>query len=104
MTHTLPVGTSEPQMFQLRDNGEPLPGTGLTVSFEIFRGVTPVESPPAADWLDQAAGTVVVTGMETLAVGEYRVRYKLTDAEDVIGYVPNGKSADKWIVVRIPNK
>jgi hypothetical protein len=103
MTHTIPYGTSEPQDFQLNDDGEPLVGTGIDVELEIARsGGGDVGSPaPVVAWLSQATGTVRVTGVEVLEVGSYRVRYKLTDSSDNVGYCPNGEAADDWDVVRV---
>jgi hypothetical protein len=100
--HTIPFGTSEPQDFLLQDKGQPIDGTGFEVSLRIAKGSTPVADAPTVDWLDQAAGTVRVTGCEVLAVGRYKVRFLLRDMSNVEGFVPNGDRDDEWSVVRVP--
>jgi len=105
--HVIPVGTSEPQDFALTDDGEALVGTGLDVALEIhaWDGTTMtevLEDVPTVAWLNQAGGTVRVTGVENLAIGNYFVRFSLTNVADDIGYVPNGAKADLWSVVAIP--
>ncbi len=106
MIHVIPIGTSEPQDFQLKNNGTALNGSDFDVELEIFAKTTTepaaVEGPPLAEWLDQDAGTVRVTGCEALALGIYFVRFKLTDSDDNIGFFPNGDKADVWRVVEIP--
>lgn len=102
MKYTIPFGTSEPQDFLLKDAGAPLDGTGLTVELVITRragsAAVAVTSPPTVDWLDQAAGTVRVTGTEALAIAFYLVRFKLTDGLGKVGFVPNGEKDDVWHV------
>ncbi|MGE3175937.1 MAG: hypothetical protein AB7O32_00590 [Vicinamibacterales bacterium] len=100
--HVIPEGTGEPQDFQLRNDGSALVGTGLTVSLEIaaYSGAA-VVSPPSVAWLDQAAGTVRVTGTELLPRDSYAVRYKLEDVAGAIGFVPNAAAPDVWQVVRV---
>lgn len=109
MTHVIPVGTSEPQDFALRDDGAAIDGTGLDVELEIYTRVDGEmvqldddDDPPVAEWLDQVAGTVRVTGCESLEIDNYFVRYKLTDGAGNIGFCPNGAKADLWKVVAIP--
>lgn len=101
----IPVGSSEPADFQLKDQGLPFDGSGCTIALEIklyFNGTTSaVASPPSIAWLDQAGGKVRVTGVAALAIGNYLVRYKVTDAFGNIGYFPNGDKADLWRVVPI---
>lgn len=113
MTHIIPVGTSEPQDFELRNDGEALDGTGFDVELEIYQNVAdsdpvaPEGSPPPAptvEWLAQAQGTVRVTGVEDLAVGQYLVRFKLTDDNEKDGFFPNGAKADIWRVVPVPGR
>jgi len=100
MTHDIPFSTSEPQDFELRDKGVAIVGTGLSVALEITTAAgAPVATPPTVAWLNQAAGTVRVTGTENLALGDYRVRFKLTDAGGKVGFCPNGEKADLWRVV-----
>jgi hypothetical protein len=105
MTHIIPFGTSEPQDFALLDAGAAINGTAIDVDLEIaaYAGGVPseVDTPPTVAWLSAAAGTVRVTGTESLAVGTYLVRFKLTDAGDLIGFVPNLAKADIWRVVAI---
>lgn len=104
--HVIPVGTSEPQDFELRDVGEAIDGTGFTVELEIKQLVDgePIDvgGPPSVGWLVQADGTVRVTGVENLEVGNYLVRFKLTDGVGNIGFFPNGDKAVLWRVVQIP--
>lgn len=101
MTHTFPVGTSEPQDFELQDKGVAINGTGLTLGLVIVNATTLVapSTPPSVAWLNQAAGTVRVSGVNGLAVGSYYVRYSLTDAGGKVGYAPNGAKPDLWKVV-----
>lgn len=100
MVHVIPVETSEPQDFQLRDDGAAYDGTGITVTLEIAEstGAT-IATPPTVAWISAAAGTVRVSGVETLAVGTYYVRYVLTDGAGKVGYIPNGRPPDIWYVV-----
>lgn len=104
-THSIPFGTSEPQDFALRNNGQPYDGTGSTVELEIKQYVSgvavAVPSPPSVAWLAISSGTVRVTGVGSLPVGSYLVRYKLTDAGGKVGYFPNGPKADVWAVVAV---
>ena len=104
MTQTIPVGTSEPQDFQLLEGGLPLVGTGLDVALVItFSNGIAIGSPgPTVAWLDQAGGTVRVTGVDLLPAGSYSVRYSLTDGVGNIGYAPNGDVSDDWDVVPVP--
>lgn len=108
MTHVIPVGTSEPQDFALKNDGVALVGTGFTIGLEMFTlsdlGVwDAIGSPmPTVAWLSQAAGTVRVTGLEGLSAGTYAVRFTLEDGSGTIGYAPNGLSADTWRIVLIP--
>lgn len=100
MTHTIPYGTSEPQDFELQDNGEAIDGTGFAVGIEILTHTgEDVGTEPTVAWLSQADGTVRVSGVENLAVGTYKVRFTLTDGSGKVGYVPNGLVADTWKVV-----
>lgn len=96
MTHTMVVGTTEPQDLQLSDDGVNLDGTGLTVGL-VWR-VAPGGSPTVA-WLSQSSGTVRVSGCGSMAVGTYYVRFSLTDGGGLVGYAPNVKSPFIWHVV-----
>lgn len=101
--HIIPIGTSEPQDFSLQNDGEAIDGTGLDLELVIYQNVVdedpvPVDTPPSAAWLDQAAGTVRVTGVEDLEVGLYYVRFKLTDGLGKDGFCPN-EDAALWRVV-----
>ncbi len=103
MAYTIiPVGSSEPYDFQLKNNGAALNGGGLTVTLEIVKGASvAVVDPPTVAWSDQPNGIVRVLGMEKLTTGTYRVRYKLTDSSARIGYAPNQDAADVWNVVKV---
>lgn len=104
--HIIVVGTSEPQDFEVRNDGVALDGTGYDVALEITQLVngvaTPVSNPPTANWLTAATGKVRVTGVESLAIGNYLVRFRVTDGGNAIGFFPNGDKADLWRVVDIP--
>lgn len=105
--YDIPVGTSEPQDYVLKDEGEAFNGSGFTVTLEIKKKVgdtltaldalDPAETEPTVAWLDATAGTVRVTGCDALTVGNYFVRYKVTAAN--VGFFPNGEHADLWHVV-----
>jgi len=104
LVHIIPFGTSEPQDFQLLNDGAALDGTGLTLSIEVETPQGQAISPlPTAVWLSQANGTVRVTGIEDLPKGRYRVRYVLTTtgSPSTLGYVPNGQQPDVWHVVEV---
>ena len=101
MTHTMVVGTTEPQDFQLLDDHAPLVGTGLDIDIEFRANEVDAEDLPSVAWLSQATGTVRVTDVESLAVGTYHFRFTLTDSGGKVGYVPNESATDVWRVVRI---
>jgi hypothetical protein len=102
-TYRIVEGTSEPQDFQLLDDGVALVGTGLTLGLKVYlNGTLVTTSAPTVAWLSQAAGTVRVSGIDGLSSGEYHVRYTLTDSGGKIGFVPGGPTiteADRWIIV-----
>lgn len=113
MKHVIPVGTTEPQDFELRNDGVAIDGTGFTIAIEVYQRVEGAwtlltgETTPAAPtvaWLSQAVGTVRVSGLDDaeLPAGNYRVRFPLTDGSGKVGYFPNGDTADLWCVVAIP--
>jgi hypothetical protein len=101
----IPLGTSEPQDFALKNDGEPFDGTGFDLDIEVYASgeILEVEYGPTVTWLSQGTGTVRVTGVEGLEVGTYLVRFRVTDSDLKIGYFPNGKQANIWSVVPIPN-
>lgn len=103
MTHEMVILTSEPQDFQLLNDGSPLDGTGWTVTivFQEDDAETTWPEDVVADWLDQTAGTVRVTGIENMPLGLHRFRFKLTDGGGQVGFVPNEAAPDVWKVVRI---
>ena len=84
MKHTMVVGTSEPQDFQLEDDNANLDGSGWDVDIEFRTGGEDV----TVAWLNQAAGTVRVSGLEDLAAGIYYFRFTLTDGSS-LAYVPS---------------
>jgi hypothetical protein len=102
-TYRIVEGTSEPQDFELQDDGAALDGTGFTIALKLYsNGTLVTTTPPTAAWLVQASGTVRVTGCEALPTGEYRARYTLTDGSNKVGFVPGGPNiieADRWIIV-----
>jgi hypothetical protein len=81
------VGTSEPQDFQLLDEGVPFVGTGFTVEI-VWRGNAPA-GPLSVAWISAADGTVRLTGTSQIAVGTYGFRWKLTDGIGQVGFIPN---------------
>lgn len=91
----VPAGVSEARDFQLSDANGPIVGTGLAV--DVLWATNPC--PLSAAWIDEAAGTVRVTGLNALAIGTYLFRFRLTGAGPVVGYVPDGACPDKLIVV-----
>jgi hypothetical protein len=100
------LGTTDPEDFELTN----VEGDDLDVELEISKRTGPgptdladVEDPPEADWLDQAARTVRVTGLEKLVLGSYQVRYKVSQGAS-FGYVPDGEHSDLWIVVPVGNR
>jgi sugar (pentulose or hexulose) kinase len=106
MQHIIVLGTSEPQDFQILDDGAALVGTGFDVGLEVRATGLTTEQLTAFNalvvtWLSQAAGTVRVTGIEDLPLGTYYPRYTLTDSGGNVGYAPNGSGADEWRVVRV---
>lgn len=104
MRHVIPVGTSEPQDFLLRNVGAAINGTGLTVTLEIVKAGSRavVDTPPTVAWLIAASGTVRVSGTESLSVGNYLVRFRLEDSGGDVGFVPNLNRGDLWVVVEVP--
>jgi hypothetical protein len=99
MNHVMVFGTSEPQDFQLLDDGAALDGTGFDIEIE-WRGSVP-PGPPVAAWLVVADGTVRVTQTSQIPIGAYLYRWKLTDGLGRVGYVPNmNQLPDTWKVVR----
>lgn len=102
--YDIPAGTTSKD-FELRDNGQPFDGTGhdieLVISTTEGDDVVAPEEPPEADWLEQADGTVRVTGLDNLAIGNYYVRYKLTKDGEV-AFIPNEKVCDVWAIGGIP--
>ena len=100
MTHVMVVGTSEPQDFALTDDGAAIDGTGITIALD-WRGSDPV-GPPAIAWLEEEDGTVRVTSTAGMSVGTYRFRFKLTDGEGAISYIPNlTVDANVWRVTEV---
>jgi hypothetical protein len=101
-TYRIVEGTTEPQDYQILDDGDALVGTGFDVGLNVYlNGQLVTTGVPTVAWLSQAAGTVRVSGMDGLAAGEYAVRYTLTDGSAKVGYVPGGpnvEKADRWIV------
>jgi len=98
--YEIPFGTTEPQTFKLLDNGQASNGTALTVTLDVWTETgTPVAPVPDADWLDRAAGTVSVTAIDRLPIGHYRVRFKITDSGNTVGYYPNKREPDHWDIV-----
>lgn len=100
MTHKMVVGTIEPQDFQLFNDETALDGTDWDVEI-VFRETDAELAGVVAAWLDQDAGTVRVTGVEDMAIGQYHFRFKLTDGEGNEGFVPNVDAAGIWTVSKV---
>jgi hypothetical protein len=98
MTHVVVLGTSGPQDFQIYDDDAPLDGTGLTLGIE-WR--TEPETPPTVAWLNQATGTVRMSGCEGLTRTDHAFRFTLTDGSNKVGYAPNGPAPNILRVVRV---
>jgi hypothetical protein len=99
LTHTMVEGTSEPQDFQLLSDRAIIDWSEWDV--EIEWRTEPGETLPEVAWLDQATGTVRVTGCEAMPVGEHLFRFKITDGAGDVAYVPNKAAADTWRVVPV---
>lgn len=99
MTHTMVIGTSEPQDFQLLNDREVIDWTEWDVDIE-WR-TAPGETLPTVAWLNQATGTVRVTGCEDLPLGAHPFRFTITDGSGNVAYVPSEAPADIWRVVRV---
>jgi hypothetical protein len=96
MQHTMVLGTTEPQDFQLQDDGENIVGTGLTVTIQFREaGIS-----ATAAWLSQSAGTVRVTDVTGARPGSYFFRFKLVDSNGKVAYCPNSYAADEWVVAK----
>ena len=103
MMTPLPEGTSDPYDCALLESGLPLNGTGFSVALVLrYQGETIGSPGLTVAWLDQAGGTVRITGAEILPVGEYTLRFRLEDTGGQIGYVPNGGTGETWDVVPVP--
>lgn len=89
MIYILVVGTSEPQDVQLTDDGDPLVGTGFDLDIEFSADSLDATDAVSVAWLVQASGTVRMTDMEDLPVGDHKFRFSLTDGGGKKGYVPN---------------
>ena len=102
MTEVMIEGATAPLDFRLKEAGVAFDGTGFTVGLEISTSAgQAIGSPePTVAWLDQADGTVRVSGRETLTVGEYSVRYKVADGAGAFDYFPRGEPADMWAVIK----
>jgi len=109
MTHVMVAGTSEPQDFQLLNEGVALVGTGFTLGIEFASNGTYTAAQVTAlagvivTWLSQATGTVrASTGISALPIGLYPFRFTLTDSGSKKGYVPNlDASPNLWRVVKV---
>lgn len=97
MTYTKVYGASEPEDIQLLDDAGVLIGTGLTLGIS-WEGTAPSPAPTVA-WLSAAAGTVRMTGLESVPRGVYRFRFTLTDGLSKVGHCPNGMATDSLHVV-----
>ena len=100
-------GETTAKLQQLLEEGEPYNATGLDVELEIKKwngsamvdiGVSPG---PVAAWETIGEGIVEVTGVDSLPIGNYFVRYKLTNGAAEFDYIPNGDKADLWQVVAV---
>lgn len=106
ITHIIPEGTTEPQDFQLKADGDNLDGTGLTLGIKIDdRDGTPVTLIGTIDYLVQANGTVrVLLDKVDLPLNKsaYHVRFSITTGSGKVAFIPNGRDPDIWQVVPVP--
>lgn len=99
--HEMVVGTTEPQDFELQNDDAAIDGTGLTIGMHIEDALTGTTvSGLTVAWLDQDSGTVRVTGVATLTVGRYKVRFSVTSGSSV-GYFPRDGQPMVWKVVEL---
>lgn len=102
MTHILVVGTSEPQDFQITEDGSALTGTALTIGIEFAEDSVVEAGDVTVAWLSQTDGTVRVTDIQDLPLGSHKFRWTLTDGGGKKGYVPNLDAAPNiWRVVKV---
>lgn len=104
MTFDFVYGTTEPQDMRVLEDREPFDGSGFEVGIEFAEDADVTEEQLEAievDWLEQAAGTVRVTGLDALDVGSYGFRFMLTDSGAKVGYAPNGAARNTLRVVRV---
>lgn len=100
MTHTMVVGTTEPQDLRILEDLAVHDFTGITLGID-WRGTDPA-GPPTVAWLSQSAGTVRVTDTGSMTVGKYMFRFTLTDSGGKLGFAPNLEAnPNTWLVVRV---
>lgn len=97
------VGATKPRLFKLTQVvGSPLTIAVSTYSYPAEVLVDP--QPLTAAWSDEEERKVLVTGGETLPVGSYILRFKVTDALGKYDFVPSGQHGYLWIVYAVGNK
>lgn len=110
-TYKRPVSTSEPWDFTLKEQGEAkdlsdFSAVELIISTTKGNVVTAPSAPvPTVAFLSKPAGTVRVSGAENLALGNYFVRFKLTDGAGKVFFVPADEeedACDVWTITGIP--
>ena len=104
MRHVTVIGTTKPQIFQMRSDGLPMNGTGHTIAIafrisELTAAQIAGTSQVVAAWFTQATGKVQVTGHDMLPLGNYYGRFVLDGANDE--FIPGDESAFLWRVVRV---
>jgi hypothetical protein len=102
-THIMVVGTTEPQDFQLYNDGEPFDLTGMQSVAIDWSGADPSGTFTVDVLGDPTAGKVRVTGagVGTLPAGKYPFRFRVTDQAGTIGYLPNRADAIVWWVTAV---
>jgi len=90
-------GTTMRISFQLKEDGDNLVGTGLTVSALDIVGNDGVAVDTTSDfgWITAASGTVYYDPDSSDFVAEkspYRIRYQLTDGNGKVAWWPDGKA------------
>lgn len=97
MKYTI-FGATEPQDFQILEDGQPFDGTGYTVQ-AVFGSDVPNAVITAA-WLEQGTGKVRLTGVENMPPGQYKFRLKVIAGSGTFSYVPSEGLHDWWRVRR----
>lgn len=101
MPERLVAGWTDPLDFQLKKNGSPFNGTGMTPTLEVTdaRAEATVTFAGTLAWLDATQSTVRFTPASNDLVGgkTYNVRVKVVDSGGKVAYFPKDAD-DQWLV------